>query len=200
MNGSAATTRLQGHCSISADGVQLHDRPVDYLGADDALSGYQDDGSGRSEECMTALRGDHVMAPICPSFLLFPGDRDQRCAWMPAVTCSTAPPSPAVHLGARRIIAVSTYSRLARRGGPAGHCRLSMPGMQALFNAISGPAGRRCPAHAAERVDHEAAGVPATATPHRLAAAQVVATRGREGGRARARPSCRSTWTRRSRT
>ena len=122
-----------------ADGVELHDRPVDDVGPGARRLRHPAPGSGRSARASTCeFRVDHVMASAALPFF-FPAIEVDGAWYGDGGIRLTAPLSPAVHLGARRIIAVSTrYARSREEADRPAVSGYPPPAQVAgvLYNAI----------------------------------------------------------------
>ena len=124
---------------LRPDGVELHDRPVDHLGADARRLRHHDVGAAAAQERRRASsRVDHVMASSALPFF-FPAI-DVDGAWYgDGGIRLTAPLSPAVHLGATQIVAVSTrYARSREEADRPAIADYPPPAQVAgaLYNAI----------------------------------------------------------------
>ena len=122
-----------------ADRLELHDRPVGDLGADARRLRHRRPGSGRSGRASDARLGvEHVMASSALPFF-FPAIEVDGAWYGDGGIRLTAPLSPAVHLGARRIIAVSTrYARSREEADRPAIVGYPPPAQVAgvLYNAI----------------------------------------------------------------
>ena len=176
---------------LASDGLELHDRSVGDMGAE-RVTGARSDGDGsRRKSIAGSLRVDHVMASSALPFI-FPAIEVDGAWYGDGGIRLTAPLSPAIQLGARRIIAVSTrYARSRGRSrADAGQSatRRRAGRRRAAQRHLPRSARRGCRAARADQHDHRSPAARRTrrTAPHRDADTAAVRRSRPAGKRVRA--------------